>query len=47
MDLLHREQGLGFVEPGHNLILALEVPTGVPIRNLPMVRDPSVTHRVA
>jgi hypothetical protein len=36
VDLLHREQGPGFVRPDHNLIIALEVPAGGPISNLPM-----------
>jgi len=36
VDLLHREQGPGFVRLGHNLIIALEVPAGGPICSLPM-----------
>jgi hypothetical protein len=35
VDLLHRQQGPGFVRLGHNSIIALEVPTDVPILNLP------------
>ena len=34
--MLHREQGPGFVRLGHNLIIALEVPAGGPICNLPV-----------
>ena len=36
MDLLYRQQAPGFARFGHNLIIAREVPTGVPIRSLPM-----------
>ena len=36
MDLLHREQGPGSVRLGHKLIVALEVPAGGAICNLPM-----------
>jgi hypothetical protein len=43
--MLHGEQGPSFVRLTHNLIIALEVLTGVPIRNLLCVSGLERAHR--